>query len=407
MKFFAFKLENQNYIWDVHDNFTQSTLGDFLSPQNIGNTVYPANFFKARLREEFLRTNRNQHPFLYFKIITRQFDIVGFSKFDSSYVRAWKIAVLTVLTETKFTDVVGYLDNPDGLGVILIDSDLRVLERLRRKMLVNIKKAGLVDILRKKTKQPIFQVCVYTGLQEKRDQEFDEAIEKFNMRNNGFFSLKRLFYGDILTQTNKFSVYAKEFIKRSFDVVSSFCGIVLLSPVLIACALIVKFSDPKGPVIFKQIRVGKNGKLFTMYKFRSMYIDAESRKKELQKFNESSGPTFKMKNDPRIYPMGHILRKFSLDELPQLFNILAGDMSVVGPRPPLPSEVAEYLPWHKMRLSVTPGLTCFWQVSGRSDIPFEGQMRLDNKYVRHSNFGIDLQLVTKTFKAVFKSDGAY
>ncbi|PBC67140.1 sugar transferase [Fibrobacter sp. UWS1] len=130
-------------------------------------------------------------------------------------------------------------------------------------------------------------------------------------------------------------------------------------------------------------------------------------KKELEKFNESSGPTFKMKNDPRIYPMGRILRKFSLDELPQLFNILAGDMSVVGPRPPLPSEVKEYLPWHKMRLSVTPGLTCFWQVSGRSDIGFEEWMRLDNKYVRHGNFGTDIQLIAKTFKAIFKSDGAY
>lgn len=114
-----------------------------------------------------------------------------------------------------------------------------------------------------------------------------------------------------------------------------------------------------------------------------------------------------MKNDPRIYPMGRILRKFSLDELPQLFNILAGDMSVVGPRPPLPSEVKEYLPWHKMRLSVTPGLTCFWQVSGRSDIGFEEWMRLDNKYVRHGNFGTDIQLIAKTFKAIFKSDGAY
>lgn len=388
-------------------DFTQSKPEELLSPKDIGNVVFPAHFFKARLREEFLRTNRNQHPFLYFKIVTRQFDLVGFSKFDSSFVQAWKIAVLTVLTETKFTDVIGYLNNPDGLGVILIDSNLHTLERLRRKMLINIKKAGLISVLRKKLKQPVFQVSIYTGLPEKLDQELDHSIALTNKRNNGFFSLKRLFYSDILNQTNRNMERVKIALKRTFDFFSSLCAIVLLSPLLLACAAIVKISDPKGPVIFKQIRVGKNGNLFTMYKFRSMYIDAEERKKELEKFNESSGPTFKMKNDPRIYPMGRILRKFSLDELPQLFNILAGDMSVVGPRPPLPSEVKEYLPWHKMRLSVTPGLTCFWQVSGRSDIGFEEWMRLDNKYVRHGNFGTDIQLIAKTFKAIFKSDGAY
>lgn len=389
----------------MNDDFTKSKLGELLSSKDIGNTVYPASLFMARLREEFLRTNRTQRPFLYFRIITRRFDLIGFRKFEPLYIRAWKIAVLTILTETKFTDIVGYMDNPDGLGAILIDSNLHTLERIRRKIIVNLKKAGLVGVLKKKLRQPVFQVSLYTGLQEKKDQKLDSSIQKFNLRNNGFFSLKRLFYSDI--QTRKLSLYAKEVVKRAFDVVSSFCGIVLLSPLLVACAAIVKISDPKGPVIFKQTRVGKNGKLFTMFKFRSMYVDAEERKKELEKFNESSGPTFKMKNDPRIYPMGRILRKFSLDELPQLFNILWGDMSVVGPRPPLPSEVREYLPWHKMRLSVRPGLTCFWQVSGRSDIGFEDWMRLDNKYIRHANFTTDIQLVTKTFRAVFKSDGAY
>lgn len=391
----------------MNENSSSSKIGDLLSPNDIGNTVYPVRFFKARLCEEFLRTNRTQQPFLYFKIVTRQFDLIGFSKFDSSYVRAWKIAVLTVLTETKFTDIVGYLENPNGLGVILLHSGMHSLERLRRQMIVNLKKAGLVEILHKKFRQPVFQAYIYTGLLEKQDQELNTSIRNFNKRNAEFFSLKRLFYSDILAESGKASLRGKEFAKRTFDVVSSICGIVLLSPVLAACALIVKLSDPHGPVIFKQTRVGKNGKLFTMYKFRSMYADAEERKKELEKFNESGGPTFKMKNDPRIYPMGHFLRKFSLDELPQLFNILRGDMSVVGPRPPIPSEVAEYLPWHKMRLSVTPGLTCFWQVSGRSDIEFEDWMRLDNKYVRHGNFTTDLQLVAKTFKAVFKSDGAY
>ena len=197
-------------------------------------------------------------------------------------------------------------------------------------------------------------------------------------------------------------------IKRCVDFTGALLGLIILSPVLLFCALAVKISDPKGPVIFKQTRVGKNGSLFTMYKFRSMYVDAEERKKELMALNETGGKTFKIKNDPRIYPFGRVLRKFSLDELPQLVNIINGDMSIVGPRPPLPEEVATYEPWHRMRLSVTPGLTCLWQVSGRSNISFEGQMRLDNDYIRRGGkLADDFKLILKTFKVVFKGEGAY
>lgn len=124
----------------MNDDFTKSKLGELLSSKDIGNTVYPTHLFMARLREEFLRTNRTQRPFLYFRIITRRSDLIGFRKFESLYIRAWKIAVLTILTETKFTDIVGYMDNPDGLGIILIDSNLYSLERIRRKIIVNLKK---------------------------------------------------------------------------------------------------------------------------------------------------------------------------------------------------------------------------------------------------------------------------
>jgi lipopolysaccharide/colanic/teichoic acid biosynthesis glycosyltransferase len=197
------------------------------------------------------------------------------------------------------------------------------------------------------------------------------------------------------------------FVKRAIDIGCTGLALIVLSPILLAIAAIIKFSDPKGPVIFKQTRVGQHGKLFTMYKFRSMYIDAEERKKALEHLNETSGPTFKMKNDPRIYPMGRILRKFSLDELPQLFNILRGDMSIVGPRPPIPAETATYSPWHNMRLAVKPGLTCIWQVSGRSNISFEDWMRLDNQYIQQASIKNDISLIAKTFKVVFKGEGAY
>ena len=184
-------------------------------------------------------------------------------------------------------------------------------------------------------------------------------------------------------------------LKRGFDLVFSLVLLVTCALLMAVIALVVWLDSP-GKIIYTQIRLGYGGKPFTIYKFRSM-----------QQSTAPDDAKWTSENDTRITRVGHILRLTHLDELPQLFNILAGDMSVVGPRPPLPSEVKEYLPWHKMRLSVTPGLTCFWQVSGRSDIGFEEWMRLDNKYVRHGNFGTDIQLIAKTFKAIFKSDGAY
>ena len=265
---------------------------------------------------------------------------------------------------------------------------------------------GLVHQLRIAPKRPIFEAYIYTGFQEKDNLELADKINDFNSTNGAFFSLNRLNLDHIWEHPHK--IRYRHIVKRIVDVTCTSAAIILSSPILLFCALAVKISDPKGPVIFKQTRVGKNGKLFTMYKFRSMYVDAEERKKELMAQNETGGKTFKMKNDPRIYPFGHVLRKFSLDELPQFFNIIKGDMSIVGPRPPIPSEVAEYEPWHRMRLSVTPGLTCIWQVSGRSNISFEGQMRLDNDYIkRNGKLSDDVSLILKTFKVVFKGEGAY
>ena len=171
------------------------------------------------------------------------------------------------------------------------------------------------------------------------------------------------------------------FFKRLMDIVLTVIGLILGSPVFILTALLVKLTSP-GPIIFSQVRVGKYGRHFKFYKFRSMYIDAEARKAELLKHNESGdGVIFKMKRDPRITPIGRFIRKFSIDELPQLFNVLLGDMSLVGPRPPLPSEVKNYSIEERKRLNITPGITCIWQVSGRSELPFQQQMALDKQYI--------------------------
>ena len=179
-----------------------------------------------------------------------------------------------------------------------------------------------------------------------------------------------------------------ELFKRVIDILLASMGIVLLSPVFFLVALAIKI-DSKGNIIFSQDRVGYKQKVFKMYKFRSMVIDAEELKEALATQNEMSGPMFKMKDDPRVTKVGKFIRKTSLDELPQLINVIKGDMSLVGPRPSLPKEVEEFEDWMNERFLVKPGLTCFWQVSGRNDIDFEDWMRLDIKYVRLRNLLLD------------------
>ncbi|MDU4978252.1 MAG: sugar transferase [Clostridium celatum] len=191
----------------------------------------------------------------------------------------------------------------------------------------------------------------------------------------------------------EFSLY--EVIKRLIDVVCSFLGLLVLSPLFIIIAIIIKTTS-KGPVFFFQKRVGKNGKEFDMYKFRSMVVNAEELKEKLVAQNEMSGPMFKMKDDPRVTKVGKFIRKTSIDELPQLWNVLKGDMSLVGPRPSLPKEVAQFEDWMYRRLEVKPGLTCYWQVSGRNNIDFEDWMKLDCKYVDERSTWIDIKLIFKT-----------
>ncbi len=381
-------------------------IDNLLNEQKLKNIVYPARLFRTRLNEEFLRANRTRRPFLFIKIYSHQYDFLGWGRPSRIVEKTWRISLLTMFSHLRFIDVLGYLSDGSGIGVILLNSDMCTLEGIRKEILHKLNDAGLIQALRHRPKNPIFQAYLYSGLQEKDNLELDEKLKEFNSTNGSFFTLERLNLSDIWEHPH--TIKFRHVIKRTTDLICASLALIILSPLLLFCALAVKLSDPKGPVIFKQTRVGRNGKLFTMYKFRSMYVDAEERKKELMAQNETGGKTFKMKNDPRIYPFGHVLRKFSLDELPQLVNIIKGDMSVVGPRPPIPSEVAEYEPWHRMRLSVTPGLTCIWQVSGRSNIPFEGQMRLDNDYIRRdAKLGEDLKLILKTFKVVFKGDGAY
>ncbi|WP_225650025.1 sugar transferase [Mesobacillus jeotgali] len=197
------------------------------------------------------------------------------------------------------------------------------------------------------------------------------------------------------------------FAKRIVDVVGSIFGLLILSIVFIAVAILIKIEDPKGPIFFTQKRIGLNGKEFQMYKFRSMVYDAEEKLKELLKYNEVSGAMFKMKDDPRITKVGKFIRKTSIDELPQLFNVLKGEMSLVGPRPPLPREVELYSNYDKQRLLVTPGCTGLWQVSGRNSLGFDEMVELDLKYIEKRTLLYDLKIIIKTVLVLFGSKDAY
>ena len=195
-------------------------------------------------------------------------------------------------------------------------------------------------------------------------------------------------------------------LKRLMDIVGASLGLLLASPIMLIVAILIKFEDPKGPIFFSQVRNGAYPKTFKMYKFRSMYIDAEERLEELMHLNEQSGPAFKIKDDPRITKVGKFIRKTSLDELPQLFNVLKGDMSLVGPRPAIPREIEQYTPYQMQRLLVKPGLTCIWQVSGRNNIGFDEWVELDIEYIKTRNLWLDIKLILMTIPAMLGDENA-
>jgi len=193
--------------------------------------------------------------------------------------------------------------------------------------------------------------------------------------------------------------------KRLLDVAVSLLVLTLSLPVIVVAALAIKLTSP-GSVVFKQQRIGLNGRTFTLYKFRTMIEDAHERLGEVSHLNEMSGPVFKAKDDPRITAVGRILRKFSLDELPQLWNVLRGDMSLVGPRPPIPEEVRSYHRWQRRRLSMKPGLTCLWQINGRNNVDFDRWMQLDLQYIDNWSPSLDLKILLRTIPAVLSGRGA-
>jgi len=238
-------------------------------------------------------------------------------------------------------------------------------------------------------------------LDNTKDADLDQLIRELASRRNG--NKRR----SLRLQAWKFTVRSTYAVKRAMDIVGSLVGMVLLSPVFLGIAAAVKFTSP-GPVFFTQVRVGRYGRHFRFYKFRSMRTDAEALKAKLMSQNESKdGVIFKMKDDPRITKVGKFIRRTSLDELPQLWNVFIGDMSLVGPRPPVPKEVQEYTLEDRKRLDVIPGITCLWQIKGRSEIPFHEQVRLDKEYILAPGFWKDVKILLKTIPAIIGGKGAY
>lgn len=227
----------------------------------------------------------------------------------------------------------------------------------------------------------------------------DAAVRK---NQNSEIAAGRTVYIDKINVCSK-PYYEKA--KRMFDLIVSFFALIILSPVMILAAIAVFLQDFHNP-FFAQTRLTKDGKEFKMFKFRSMCVNAEDKLDELQDLNEADGPVFKIEKDPRITKIGGFLRKTSIDELPQLLNVLGGSMSLVGPRPPLPKEAECYSSYQRHRLDVKGGLTCYWQCSGRSNISFEQWMDLDIQYIKERSFGTDIKIIFKTVKSVLMCEGA-
>ena len=298
--------------------------------------------------------------------------------------------------------IVGFVDKDPGmagkeiLGIKVIgtlnDIPNLIKEKVIDEVIFSVPKSWLGDL------EPSLYACEEAGINVRLTLNFfDPLIARYSLSDlDGIpllsFSITPQKIGQLL-------------IKQIFDTVVSFLLLVLLFPLFLIVALAIKVSSP-GPVFFKQTRCGLNRREFTLYKFRSMVADAEKIKTQLEKFNEADGPVFKIENDPRITPVGKFIRKTSIDELPQLFNVLKGDMSLVGPRPPLPAEVKNYEQQQQRRLSMKPGITCTWQTSGRSKVNFNIWIKMDLEYIDNWSLGLDLKILLKTIPAVLFGKGA-
>jgi exopolysaccharide biosynthesis polyprenyl glycosylphosphotransferase len=346
---------------------------DFLSPEE----------FRDQLRREKRRAERSQAPM----------SIILFQLSDGVLENRYllKNFLEALKSRTRETDIKGWVD-PKTVGTILLDTNGVGMQRC----LASVRQGNESAL-----------ASVLTGSYP--DSIFEELLDDSKTEPD-------LFLFELDERNRKRSLARR--CKRALDVSGALVGLVLFSPIMLVAALAVKLSSP-GPVIFKQVRLGRKGRRFNFYKFRSMYADCDHRchkdyvtkliegKHEEVNQGDEGEPCYKLKNDERITPVGRILRRLSIDELPQLFNVLKGEMSLVGPRPPIPYEVEKYQPWHLRRiLEIQPGITGLWQVEGRSRTSFNEMVRLDLRYLKNWSLWLDIKILLKTIKAVFEAKGA-
>jgi len=409
-------------------------MGDRFSPPRPNwfapheELAYSRDYFLQRIKEEINRCNRRNQSFIWIEIPLKGFVYDGFrlqipfwqgAEKNSKILEVWRISVQTMLSK-KYMNIIGH--GKDCLWNLYVNKDLQLLEDIKANITESIKAAGLQEYIPADFN---FNAYFYSGKSQSSIQEENRFIKRWNSESH-FLKVKRISIEDIREKTFRGRYF--RVLKRVIDIAGSLFGIAAFSLIMLMCAVFVKRALLKWQkeqkklgeepvrdtsVLFKQVRVGRGGKLFKCYKFRTMYPGADKEKEELKKQQDMAndgvdrGPTFKMYDDPRILKHGGaFLRKHSLDELPQFFNVLKGDMSLVGPRPPTPDEVKTYEAWHYIRLSVKPGLTCIWQTSGRNDIDFDDWMRLDNKYVSERSTLGDFNLKLKTIEVMLSGKGA-
>jgi len=353
----------------------------------IDNNIKTADAFHAILAKERARVDRNSHVF----------SVVSFKVGPLDYVTDTTKYFIDQLTkQIRITDQIGWLDHYT-IGVLLFNATSeearRFIEKIQR-------------IYPHKKFFKYSSSCYPEGKTYHSDNE--ETANFCHHSIPGYRSLhchQRATGGHRALSLHPIFFNKISVVKRLCDIVLSIVALIALSPLLLIIAIAVKYTS-KGPIFFRQQRAGLGGVPFIILKFRTMQIDADKKKAELLHFNERTGPVFKMGNDPRVTKPGKFLRQWSLDELPQFINVLMGDMSLVGPRPPTMEEVVKYESWHNYRLEVKPGITCIWQVYARHEKSFENWVRLDIKYKREQSFLLDMKLLFMTIPAVLSRKGA-
>lgn len=354
-------------------------------------------------------------PLSWALLLLNRLSIASFVKFIQKRGHFIRYLLIAGTDERSIKAAELFNDHPEwGIRVVgfLTDDDRKRDENLAKDQII-----GKVQELHSLLNDRVVDTLLFTGQVEKTDQIRNLAyqcelrgiefslntsllIEKFSdIKVEDIEGISFIHFSSVYQDPQKL------FVKRLIDLTVSSLMILLFSPVGLVIAFLIKRDSP-GPVFYCQERVGKHGRRFIMYKFRSMIADAEKMQEELEPLDEMDGPAFKIKDDPRITRIGRFLRKTSLDELPQLYNVLRGDMSLVGPRPPIFKEVLAYHPWQKKRLSVKPGITCLWQVSGRNEIGFDEWMRLDIQYIENWSLTLDFKILLRTIPAVLSRKGA-